>query len=88
LVVGIAALSNQIFVGRLCKDGKTWKEGKQDVTSDVLQSIIQYVEPGYEITVNAGGVPKYLIRVTEIPSQNAIGEARAENATSPHNQTL
>jgi len=67
----MAALSNQIFVGRLCKDGRTWKEGKQDVTSDVLRSIIQYVEPGHEITVNAGGVPKYRIRVTEISSENA-----------------
>jgi len=67
----MAALSNQIFVGRLCKDGKTWEEGKQDVTSDVLQSIIQYVEPGHEITVNAGNVPKYLIRVTEILPKNS-----------------
>ena len=70
LIVGMAALSNQIYVGRLCKDGKTWKEGKQDVTSDVLQSIIQYVEPGHEIDVNVGGVAKYRIRVTEIPSEN------------------
>lgn len=70
LVVGMAALSNQIFVGRLRKDGKTWKEGKQDVTSDVLQSIIQFVEPGHELTVNVDGVPKYPIRVTEISSEN------------------
>lgn len=70
LVVGIAALSNRIFVGRLCKDGRTWKEGKQDVTSDILKAIIQYVEPGHEIDVNVGGVPKYRIRVTEIPPQN------------------
>jgi len=66
----MAALSNQIFVGRLCKDGRTWKEGKQEVTSDVLHAIIQYVEPGHEIDVNVGGVPKYRIRVTEIPSEN------------------
>lgn len=51
----MAALSREIFVGRLCKDGKTWKEGKQEVTSDVLKTIIQYVEPGHEIDVNVGG---------------------------------
>lgn len=66
----MAALSREIFVGRLCKDGRTWKEGKQEVTSDVLKAIIQYVEPGHEIDVNVGGVPKYRIRVTEISSEN------------------
>ena len=84
----MAALSNQIFVGRLCKDGKTWKEGKQDVTSDVLQSIIQYVEPGHEITVNAGGIPKYLIRVTEISSENVDVMASADENPTTKETTL
>lgn len=69
LVVGMAALSNQIFVGRLSKDGRTWKNGKQDVTSDVLQSVIQFVGVDKEIVVNVGGKPKYRIRVTDIEAK-------------------
>lgn len=68
LVVGLAALSERIFVGRLCKDGKTWREGKQDVTSDVLNSVVKLVQPGYALYVKVNGVPKYRIIVEEIKS--------------------
>lgn len=66
LVVGMAALSRRIFVGRLLKDGVTWREGKQDVTSDVLKAIVDFVTPGFEVDVTVDGKPKYRIRVTEI----------------------
>jgi len=68
LVVGLAALSERIFVGRLCKDGKTWREGKQDVTSDALNSVVKLVQPGYALDVKVNGVPKYRIIVEEIKS--------------------
>lgn len=66
LRVGMAALSKRIYVGRILKDGVTWRDGKQDVTSDVLKSFVDFVTPGFEIDVTVDGKPKYRIRVTEI----------------------
>jgi hypothetical protein len=65
IVIGKAALSDEIFAGYLCKDGRTWKQGKVPVTSQVLQAIIDFVGVGYETDVTVNGKPKYTIRVTE-----------------------
>ena len=35
--LGMAALSDDVFAGYLCKDGRTWKQGKHTVTSDFLK---------------------------------------------------
>jgi hypothetical protein len=71
LRVGNSPISNRIFAGKCAKDGLTWKAGKEDVTGDVLQAIIDHVTPGHEVDVTVDGVPKYRIRVTEISSENA-----------------
>jgi hypothetical protein len=55
-----------IYAGKVKANGVEWCEGKEDVTSDVLRAIIEYVEPGYEMDVNVNGEPKYRIAVTEI----------------------
>jgi hypothetical protein len=68
LHIGMAALSDSIFAGYTCKDGKTWREGKVNVTSDVLKSVVQFVKPGHVVTVNVNGNPKYEIAVREILS--------------------
>ena len=87
LVVGLAALSERIFVGRLCKDGRTWREGKQDVTSDVLDSVVKLVQPGYALEVKVNGVPKYRISVEEIKSsENVDVHPRADEQTPPSEQ--
>ena len=63
--VGCSPLSNNIYAGRLCVDGHTWQDGKQDVTIDALVAVAEHVErfgqsvklygrpdaPSYEIAV-------------------------------------
>ena len=66
LKLGMAALSNDVFAGYLCKDGRTWKQGKHNVTSDFLQTMIQYVGVGKSLEINVGGKPKYKVTVEEI----------------------
>lgn len=65
LRVGCSPLTNNIYAGRLCVDGHTWRDGKQDVTVDALVAVAEHVErfgqpvrlygradaPSYEITV-------------------------------------
>jgi hypothetical protein len=65
--LGMAALTNDVFVGYLCKDGRTWKQGKHTVTSDFLQTMIQYVGVNKSLEINVGGKPKYVITVKELP---------------------
>lgn len=67
--LGMAALSNSVFAGYLCKDGRTWKQNKHDVTSDFLRTVIEYVGVGQSLEVNVGGKPKYKITVKEIENE-------------------
>jgi hypothetical protein len=67
--LGMAALSDDVFAGYLCKDGRTWKQGKHTVTSDFLQTMIQYVGVNKSLEINVGGKPKYKITVKEIEEE-------------------
>lgn len=69
LRVGCAALSGRIFVGRLTKDGRSFKDGKQDVTSDVLKAVIDKVGVGHIETVTVDGKPAFEIEVRAISSE-------------------
>ena len=81
LRVGKSPISNHIFAGKCAKDGLTWKAGKEDVTGDVLQAIIDYVTPGHEVNVTVDGVLKYRIRVTEISPQNDQANPATDGGT-------
>ena len=63
--VATACLSEKIFAGIPTKDGKSFKEPRHDVTSDVLLAIRDKVGIGNEITVECNGVPDFKIRVTK-----------------------
>lgn len=69
LRLGMAALSNDVFAGYLCKDGRTWKQGKHTVTSDFLRTMIEYVGVGKSLEINVGGKPKYKVTVIEIENE-------------------
>ena len=63
LRVQTSPLSNKIYVGRINKQGDAWSGEPQEVTSDVLGSIIQYIGVNKTVTVNENGKPKYSIEV-------------------------
>lgn len=59
--------SGRIFRGRVNEELKVWVGKKQDVTSDVLESVIakaEFHKGSFEIE---GGGRKWVITVTELP---------------------
>lgn len=43
LHIGTSPLTNRIFAGHVLKDGRTWGEGKQDVTGPACGAVIENV---------------------------------------------
>lgn len=66
LRVACSALTSTIYVGQVEKDGMTFKDGKEDVTSDVLKAVVDFVGPGTSKVIRSDGKPKYKITVEEI----------------------
>jgi len=67
LHVGTSPLTNRIFAGHVLKDGRTWGEGKQDVTGTACGAVIEHVlANGNPVIVNVNGSPKYEITVRDI----------------------
>lgn len=67
LHIGTSPLTNRIFAGHVLKDGRTWGEGKQDVTGPACGAVIEHVMAnGGQVTVNVNGYPKYEITVREL----------------------
>ena len=51
----------------MLKDGRTWGEGKQDVTGPACGAVIEHVlANGGPVTVTVNGAPKYEITVREL----------------------
>lgn len=69
LRVGCSPLTGNIYAGRLCVDGRTWRDGKQDVTIEALLAVAQHVENfGRPVTLydTTGGGPSYEISVKRV----------------------
>lgn len=66
LRVACSPLTGNIYAGRIRKDGRTWCDGKQDVTSDVIGAIIAKIGANKTIEVRENGVVKFEISVKEI----------------------
>lgn len=67
LHVGTSPLTNRIFAGHVLKDGRTWGEGKQDVTGAACGAVIEHVmASGGSVMVTVNGTPKYEILVREL----------------------
>jgi len=68
LHIGTSPLTNRIFAGHVLKDGRTWGEGKQDVTGvacgAVAEHVIAHGEPVVVVTCN--GKPKFEITVRDL----------------------
>ena len=62
--VGTSPLTNRIFAGHVLKDGRTWGEGKQDVTGVACGAVIEHVmAKGGQLIVFVNGAPKFEITV-------------------------
>lgn len=67
LHVGTSPLTNRIFVGHVLKDGRTWGEGKQDVTVTTCVAVAEHVLANKEsVIVTCNGKPKYEITVRDL----------------------
>jgi hypothetical protein len=64
--IACTALLKRIKAGTPNKDGLSFRGGGQDVTSDCVKAIIEFVGVGgtHEVTVN--GKPMYEIEIREI----------------------
>ena len=80
--VAKSAMTDRIYAGRVCKDGMTWRDGKRDVTSDVLKAVVDLITPGHALTVSVDGKPAYEITVKAISPNNQISNA-GNPATKP-----
>lgn len=64
LRLGVGALSDSIYVGRLTADGGSFRQGKQDVTDDFLRTIIdRFAERTTTITI---GTDSYDVTVRRV----------------------
>jgi len=78
LRLAVAALTDNVYVGRLTKDGTCFLDSKQDITSDFLKAVIDRFEgiPDAEIRSSDGTLWKISItKVTTNPSR-AVGEEK------------
>lgn len=74
LRIATSCLGDCIFAGRVKKSGAEWCEGKQDVTSDVLKAVVDFVKPGHTMTINVNGSARYEITVKTLESRKHKGE--------------
>ena len=67
LHVGTSPLTNRIFAGHVLKDGRTWGEGKQDVTGTACGAVAEHVLANKApVIVTCNGFPKYEITVRDL----------------------
>ena len=67
LHIGTGPLTNRIYAGHVLKDGKTWGEGKQDVTGPACGAVCEHVMAvGGSVMVTENGSPKYEINVRKL----------------------
>lgn len=65
--VGTSRLTNRIYAGHVLKDGRTWGEGKQDVTGMVCGAVCEHViANGEPVIVTCNGAPAYEITVRDL----------------------
>lgn len=64
LQIGTSPLTNRIFIGHVLKDGRTWAEGKQDITGPACGAVAEHVLANQgPVTVMLDGMPMYEITV-------------------------
>lgn len=68
--VACSALTKTIFAGRITADGLAFRDGKVDVTSDVLKAVIEFVGTGKTATVFMDGKPTYEIEVRRVTEKH------------------
>lgn len=75
LRLAVAALTQNVYVGRLTKDGQNFRDGKQDITNDFLKAVIDRFEGGGEITSSTG--EKWLVAVRKVKPTVANRQGKA-----------
>jgi hypothetical protein len=66
--IACTALAKRIKAGRPNKEGTAFVGHPQDVTSDVLKAVSEFVGIGNIVTVEADGVPVFEIEVRAVPT--------------------
>lgn len=67
LHVACSPLTNRIHCGTVTKDGRAFREGKQDITGPACGAVAEHVvHNGGPVVVTANGVPKWEIHVKDL----------------------
>jgi hypothetical protein len=64
--IACTALTRRIMAGRVTKDNLSFTGDPQDVTSDCLKAVVEFIGVGYEGVVAIDGKPVYEITVKAI----------------------
>jgi hypothetical protein len=65
--IGNSPLTNRIYAGHVLKDGRTWGEGKQDVTGVTCGAVCEHVIANEgPVVVTCNGAPAYEITVRDL----------------------
>lgn len=65
LRLGISALGQRAYVGRVNKAGNCFTDGKQDVTSDFFKAVVDYFG-GNEVVITGDSGRKWRVRCVQI----------------------
>jgi hypothetical protein len=88
LRLAVAALTQQVYIGRVNKAGDSFLDGKQDVTSDFLKAVIDRFGVG-ETTIRSSSGKTYIVKViSSSGGGKALTEAKQMPATCIHGYPL
>jgi hypothetical protein len=61
--IATAGITKRIYLGKISKDGRNFIGNKIDVTSDVINSLIEIFGDGKPHKITEDGEPKYVITI-------------------------
>jgi len=73
--IACTALLKRIKAGRPNKDGTAFIGGGEDVTSDCLKAVIEFIGAGQTQIVTSNGVPAFEISVREVVTASTDASA-------------
>jgi len=82
--IAASPLTNRIFAGHMLKDGRSWAEGKQDVTGLAIVAVCQHVleskEPTIVLMCNDTSIGEINTVAGEINTAKTAAETAETNA--------
>lgn len=77
LRLGVSALGQRAYVGRVNKAGNCFLDGKQDVTNDFFKAVIDYFG-GHEVVISGTSGKKWRVRCEQVEPTSHSASAPQE----------